>query len=179
MSDLPPPIAFLLSLPAMDNPFAAMWYLIVHGGWLPILLVILLGLWMVWVHEIHEQYEHDKFKYMLLAINVPKRSEQSAKAMENFFSSLMGLHVSINAWESYVEGRKQEWFACEIASHGGFVQFYVYVPERQRDIFEAAIFAQYPDAEVREAEDYTQKLDRKSTRLNSSHSAKSRMPSSA
>lgn len=153
--DLPPPLAFFLSLPTLDNPFVAMWYVIVHGGWFLILLTMLLGLWQLWVYEIHEQYEHDKFKFMLLAVNVPKRSEQTAKATENFFSSLMGLHVSINMWENYVEGRKQEWFACEIASHGGFVQFYIYIPVRQRDIFEAAIFAQYPDAEVHEAQDYT------------------------
>lgn len=145
----------------MDNPFVAMWYVIVHGGWFLILLTLLLGLWELWVYEIHEQYEHDKFKFMLLAVNVPKRSEQTAKATENFFSSLMGLHVSINMWENYVEGRKQEWFACEIASHGGFVQFYIYVPVRQRDVFEAAIFAQYPDAEVHEAEDYTLKYPSK------------------
>ncbi|MBI4253305.1 hypothetical protein HY623_03985 [Candidatus Uhrbacteria bacterium] len=159
--DLPPPLAFFLSLPTFDNPFAAMGYLIVHGGWFLILLTLLLGLWELWIFEIHEQYEHDKFKFMLLAVNVPKRSEQTAKATENFFSSLMGLHVSINMWENYVEGRKQEWFACEIASHGGFIQFYIYIPVRQRDIFEAAIFAQYPDAEVHEAQDYTLKYPNK------------------
>ncbi|MEK7123080.1 MAG: hypothetical protein AAB855_04470, partial [Patescibacteria group bacterium] len=156
--DLPPPVQFLLyGFPGFDNPFSAMWYLISHGGWFPLLLTILYGLWLIWIEEIHDQYEHEKFKFMLLAINVPKRSEQSAKAMENFFSSLMGLHVSINRFEEYWEGRKQEWFACEIASHGGFVQFYLYVPVRQRDIFEAAVFAQYPDAEIHEAEDYTKK----------------------
>lgn len=155
--DLPPPLALLLSLPALDNPFFAMWFLIVHGGWFFILLIVLYGLWNVWVFEIHEQYEHDKFRYILLAINVPKQTEQSVRAVENLFSSLMGVHVSISRWENYVEGRKQEWFACEIASHGGFIQFYMYVPLRQRDVFESAIFAQYPDAEVREAEDYTLK----------------------
>lgn len=155
--DLPPPIAFFLGLPSFDNPFVAMGYFIAHGGWFVLLLVILYGLWLVWVEEIGDQYEHDKFTFVLLAINVPKRSEQTPKAVENLFAALMGVHVSINRFEKYWEGRKQEWFACEIASHGGFVQFYMYVPVRQRDVFESAIFAQYPDAEVKEVEDYTRK----------------------
>lgn len=159
--ELPPPLQFFLNLPTLDNPFLAMWYLFIHGGWFFILLTLLFGLWQIWVYEIHEQYEHDKFRFILLAVNVPKRTEQSAKAMENFFSALMGLHVSINRWESYVQGRKQEWFACEIASHGGLIQFYIYVPERQRDVFESAIFAQYPDAEVHEVDDYTRKYPNK------------------
>lgn len=155
--DLPPPLAFLTTLPEFSNPFIAMWYLVAHGGWFFILLTLLIGLWELWVHEIGEHYETKNFKFILLAINVPKRTEQTVKSVENIFSSLMGLHVSINEWEKYVEGRQQENFSCEIASHGGLIQFYMRVPVKTRDVFEAAIFAQYPDAEIHEAEDYTKK----------------------
>jgi len=155
--DLPPPIAFLMTLPQFSNPFGAMWYIIAHGGWFIILLTLLIGLWELWVHEVGEHFEHKNFKYILLAINVPKSTEQTVKSVENLFSSLMGLHVSINSYEKYVEGRQQENFSCEIASHAGLIQFYMRVPIRTRDVFEAAIFAQYPDAEIKEAEDYTQK----------------------
>ncbi len=157
MNGLPPPIAFFAQLPAFDNPFIAAWYIFVHGGWFFVGLTLLAGLWELWCYEIEQHYHHTKLRWLLLAINVPKRSEQTPKSVENIFASLMGLHVSINAWEKYVEGRSQENFACEIASHGGFIQFYMWVPVKTRDVFEAAVFAQYPDAEIHEAEDYTKK----------------------
>ncbi len=155
--DLPPPIAFFLTLPGFSNPFEAMVYIVVHGGWFFILLALLACLWNLWVFEIGEHYEHTHFNYILLAINVPKRTEQTVKSVENVFSSLMGLHVSINWYEEHIDGRQQENFSCEIASHGGFIQFYMRVPVKTRDVFEAAVFAQYPDAEIHEAEDYTKK----------------------
>jgi hypothetical protein len=155
--DLPPPIAFFASLPEFSNPLIAMWYIIASGGWFFLLLALLACLWNLWVFEIGEHYEHTKWAFVLLAINVPKRSEQTVKSVENVFSSLMGLHVSINWYEKHIQGRQQEGFACEIASHGGFIQFYMRVPARTRDVFEAAVFAQYPDAEIHEVEDYAKK----------------------
>lgn len=154
MGDVPPPLAFLQSIPIFDNPFVAMWYILVHGGWFVVGVVMLLGLWELWLYEIGLHYEHTKFKYLLLAINVPKQTEQTVKAVENIFSSLMGLHISVNAWEKYAQGRQQENFTCEIASHGGLIQFYMWVPVKTRDVFEAAVFAQYPDAEIHVADDY-------------------------
>ncbi len=157
MENVPPPIAFFQHIPIFDNPFAAMGYMLVHGGWFIVGVAFLLGLWKLWCFEIEEHYWHTKMKWMLLAINVPKQTEQTVKAVENIFASLMGLHITVNAWEKYVEGRHQENFACEIASHGGLIQFYMWVPVKTRDVFEAAIFAQYPDAEIHPVDDYAKR----------------------
>lgn len=57
--------------------------------------------------------------------------------------------------EKYVEGQiSQLWYSFEIISLGGKVSFIIRVPERMRHNAEAAVYSQYPTAEIAEVEDY-------------------------
>jgi hypothetical protein len=136
------------------NPFLAMWYIFLYGGWIPVLYAIGWGaihLWLDWRQGIF----HKTFRYILLSVQIPKMHEQGPRAMENAFAYLAGMHSS-NSWvETWIDGRIQNVFSCEIISVEGQVQFLIYTLDRMRDITEAAIYSQYPDAEIREVEDYT------------------------
>ena len=92
--------------------------------------------------------------FILLAINVPSNSEQSPKALENFFADLIGSKSTLLWKEIWFAGKFQPVFSLEIASTEGRIQYYVRTQVRFRDMIEASIYAEYPEAEIDEVEDY-------------------------
>lgn len=135
-----------------------MWFAFTHGGWFIFLIVMVWGLWTLWLFEIRKAY-YAAIPYVLLAIHVPKLTEQTPKAAENIFAHMHGmLSGKGTMWERYWKGKVQENFVCEIVSRGGFVQYYVYVPIKYRSVFESSVFAQYPDAEITEVADYRDEI---------------------
>jgi len=138
-----------------QNPFVISWYIFLHGGWI---VFVIFFLWAA--HEMWLEYVQNKFMakqtYVHLSVSVPKMNEQSPKAVENVFSHLAGAHGSVNVYDKYVEGQKQPYFSMEIISTEGYIQFIVRTNTKFRDLVEASIFAQYPDAEIAEVPDYTE-----------------------
>lgn len=113
----------------------------------------------------HEAYvqsrigkNRSKWEHILLAIDVPKNNETGPKAMENFFAHLAGAHGTADIEEIHFEGSTQKWFSFEIVSIEGFVQYIIWTEKGYRNLLEAAIYAQYPEAEITEVEDYTKEV---------------------
>lgn len=92
----------------------------------------------------------------MLEIMLPKEIEKPIRAMEHV---LAGIHAAIyqppDWWEKWIEGQMQTGVSFEIASIDGTVHFYVRVGANYREATEASIYAQYPEAEIIEVEDYT------------------------
>jgi hypothetical protein len=139
---------------AGKSPFHAFFYLLINGGWLPIGIALLVGFKWVWMEYIQSKYA-SSWKWVLLLIDIPKENIQTPKAVENIFAQLAGAHSEPNFIEKYFKGKIQEPFSFEIASHEGYIRFYVRTTIQFRDLVEAAIYAQYPEAEIIEVEDYT------------------------
>ncbi|MFZ5364027.1 MAG: hypothetical protein ACOZAG_00875 [Patescibacteria group bacterium] len=150
-------LSYFDKLAAM-SPLAIMWRLFADGGWIIILWVFLWGSWEIWVNWRQNLYEA-KRRWIFLAIDIPKAvlddPGQSPRAVENIFAHLDGAHGSDTLWESYWEGKTQDWFSLEIVSTEGYIQFVIRTRDKFRDLVEAAIYAQYPDAEITEVIDYT------------------------
>ena len=126
----------------------------IYLGWIPVLLVVLYGIAKVWQDKRQIQW-HAKQENILLAINVPRDSEQSPMAVENIFSVLSGTVKIPNFKDKWIEGQEYRIFSLEIVSIDGYIQYYIRTNVRYRNMVESAIYAQYPDAEIFEAEDYT------------------------
>ena len=91
------------------------------------------------------------FDNIILAIRVPKENEKDARSAEQMFASLHGLlKVTLEV---------QEHLSFEIVSSVDGIDFYAVVPRELRTFVESQIYAQYPEAEIREAEDYAEKID--------------------
>jgi hypothetical protein len=141
-----------------DDPLSAAWFLIAHGGWIPLAWFFLWMGKLLWIGSIQGAYVKEKQKPILLAIDVPKMGEKSAqtpKGVENIFAHLAGAHGSHNRREKYWHGNVQEWFSLELVSIEGYIQYFVWTWAKYRDLVETAIYAQYPDAQVTEVQDYT------------------------
>ncbi len=130
-----------------------MLFLIQHGGWVILVITVINGIWQGWLEYIRNMYDA-KIEYALLAIDVPKNNEQSPKAVEHIFAHLSAVQKKGTLHARYIEGFSQPSFSLEIVSIEGYVQFLIRTPVRFRDLVEAAIYAQYPDSEITEVEDY-------------------------
>ncbi len=137
---------------AIGTLFSNLWWII-----LPIpMWKIFLGVWKSYSETMWVL----KQETILLEIRSPADTEKSPKIMEQVFN---GLHTwaSPNKFEEYCGWRpNQDSFAFEIVSTEGTIHFYARCPKAARDNIEAQIYAQYPDAEIFEVEDYTAKVPR-------------------
>jgi len=141
-----------------SSPLVLMWWFFKTIGWIFPVCLFILGLIYGWLNYIRNRYRASR-KYILLAIDVPKLNEQTPKAVENIFNHLAGAHQPIDFYNKWWEGEINNSFSLEIVSLGGYVQFIIHTMEEYRDLIEAMIYAQYPDAEITEVEDYTKKWD--------------------
>lgn len=144
---------FEITIPTFENPLEVTWWTFTHGGWIMIVIAVLYGIWWLYLDYIQGRFVMNT-KYVMLAVDVPRENEQTPKAVEHLFSHFHGISKNPNFLEKYRDGYVQPTITVEIISVGGFIQFIIRAPEAQRDLVEAAIYAQYPNAEISEVEDY-------------------------
>lgn len=140
-----------------NNPFEAMWFFFTQGGWIVFVIFFLWAAVHLWKDYKQEVYHH-KRKFITLSVSIPRMHEQGPLAVDNMFAYIAGAH-STNSWrEEWIDGRTQDTLSFEIISIDGRVDFVVRAIRQFRDIIEAAVYSQYPDAEINEIEDYTSKV---------------------
>ncbi|MEK7680692.1 MAG: hypothetical protein AAB348_01425 [Patescibacteria group bacterium] len=143
----------LFSLPSNELVKA----LFAIGGWAIIALIFFFMGAEMWI-EVRRAKHTANWKWVLLAVDVPPEQIQSPKAVEQIFAQLSGALLTPNFGQKYWYGWKQKWFSLEIISIEGYIQFLIYTEAQFRDLVEAAVYAQYPMAEITEVEDYTSVL---------------------
>ena len=136
------------------SPFAFAWWFFKTIGWTFPVFLFIYGLILYWQFWIRNKYRKER-EYILLAIDVPKDNEQGPKAVENIFNQLAGAHQPLKIYEKWWTGEIPDNFSFEIVSLGGYIQFIIHCERKYRDLIEAIIYAQYPDAEIIEVDDYT------------------------
>lgn len=124
--------------------------------WAPILLGY--ALWRTWVGYIRSQFIANE-DYTLLEINIPEEQQKSPLAMEialTAFHQTGGEGTFIKRWW---EGSVRPWFSLELVSIEGEVHFFVWTREFFKDIVTSGLYAQFPDIEIHEVQDYTHFLE--------------------
>ncbi len=115
--------------------------------------VLVWGFLQLWLDRRQGQFA-GRIKWHLLHVNVPKDAVQTPKGIENFFLTLHGAKSAVTFKEKWFDGKFQAWYSFEIVSVGGRISFYIRTQAKTRDLVEAALYAQYPEAQVTEVEDY-------------------------
>lgn len=123
------------------------------AGWALIPTALFL-IYYIWLLNKRIKYI-DSINYVLLAITVPAENEKNPKSMEQIFAGFHGIKSDLNFVEKYWEGKVQDTISLEIVGINGHIRFLIRTPNYFRDLVEANIYAQYPDAEIVEVEDYT------------------------
>ena len=135
------------------SPIEAIAYLFLKGGQIVLLISLIWGFYFAYLYYKKRKYIQ-KTEYTLFAIDVPKDNEQSMKAIEELFNTLHGVKSTKTMWKKHILGEVQLWFGLEIISIEGYIQFLIRTPSKFNELIKAAIYAQYPDAELTEVEDY-------------------------
>jgi len=142
----------------IDGVVSFVWNLII--GLLPFVGAIILGRlgWIWWIHYIQQDFISG-IDFVLLEIVPPRDVLRSPKAMELFITNAL-YHWSIKGGkEEYWQGAVWLWFSLEIVSLEGQVHFYIRTPTRVRGLIETQMYAQYPQSQIKEVEDYTLAVD--------------------
>lgn len=121
-------------------------------------ILLFKAVWKLRMYVIQYKYIMSK-KWITLEIRFPKEVERSPAAMEVFF--INGLHHSGgagNPFKKYWKGGVINWLSLEIVSFGGSVHFYIRAHSWMKDTIESQLYAQFPQVEILEVEDYTDRI---------------------
>jgi hypothetical protein len=100
-------------------------------------------------------------KWTLFEVIPPKEIEKGPKLMESFFSGIAAVLTTYNTFDEYIKGAFwHDRFGLELVGEEGKVHFYFRFEAKHKNMIEAQIYAQYPDAEIIEVEDYYEHFPR-------------------
>lgn len=134
--------------------FAFAWII----GTMPIWLLptAVAGAWKAWVWYVQSSFIFNR-KPLLLEVKMPRDLVKSPRGMELAFAQLWIYSGETTYFHRKWLGQVRPIFSFEIASFGGEVHFYIWLWANYRKVVESAIYAQYPEVEIVEAEDYAAK----------------------
>lgn len=127
--------------------------LVARWWWIWVPVVLAFGAWYRWLFYVRSHY-YLNTQWVLLEIRVPREIAKTPLAMEQVFAGLHGASRSGNLIDRYWDGFIPAWFSLEIVSREGVPHFYLRTPRFFKQLVEAQIYAQYPQSEIREADDY-------------------------
>lgn len=132
----------------IGDVYAATWFIV-----LPIMLYYLFkSLWMRYIGDVYWGMQ----EYMMLELVPPREIEKSPKVMESVYLGIAGVISTPSAVEEYVMGKFIPFVSMELVSTEGMVHFYIWLPRSMRPLVESHLFAQYPNMEIHETNDYTE-----------------------
>ncbi len=112
----------------------------------------------MWVHYVQAKWRLN-LKWVLLEIKLPKEIHKTPLAMEIALGALYQTGNESVWWDTKILGKQRDWFSLEMVSIEGDVKFFIRTGERNKNVIEAQLYAQYPDIEIFEVPDYTRYVD--------------------
>ncbi len=124
--------------------------------WIVLPLIAIFIFWDFWLYYLHVRFIK-AISWKLLEIKVPKNVLKTPKAMEQIFAAAHAPYsYGFIAYDKYWKGKEEWWMSFELVGRAGESHFYLRVPKDFQHMMEAAIYAQYPEAEITEVDDYLQ-----------------------
>lgn len=144
----------------MINAFETVLNVVLEYWWAIVPVALFFIFKELWLDYVQTKYINS-LKWTLLEIKIPKQVEKTPKAMEQIFAGFHGVQTTPNFVEKWIEGKVAPWFSLEILGIGGELRFLIRAEEKFRNLVEAQVYAQYPNAEINEIEDYITSLPSK------------------
>jgi len=138
----------------MQSTLVIIWEIFLIIGW-SIVAWLLLYVAVNFFAGYREDKNTAKWNYVVLAVDIPQLNIQTPMAVEQMFSHLAGAFDKPDLKAKFIDGYKQRYFSVEIISIEGYIQFLIWTEEAFVNLVEAAVYAQYPEAEITQVEDYT------------------------
>ncbi|OQA38033.1 MAG: hypothetical protein BWY51_00977 [Parcubacteria group bacterium ADurb.Bin316] len=132
------------------------WQIIKWTWWIFIPIILFINIRDLWLGYVKSKF-FKKVEYTLYQIKIPRYIEQSFKSMEDVFNTFHSIQISPPKFKDrYFKGKAQLWLSFEIVGdRENGVAFYVRTPNEYKYLVESQMYAQYPDLELDEVDDYT------------------------
>ena len=124
------------------------------GGWIVFLILTIAILYKVYMDSIQTKFVL-AIKWTFLRIRVPEENQRNPRSMEEAFNAIHGIEKKPDLLEIYLDGWIQPWLSLEMRGTSEGMSFVMRVPTGNVPLVQAAIYAQYPEAEIEEVPDYT------------------------
>ena len=122
--------------------------------WIILPIILFCIFWKRWLLFIRLKYIKG-IKWSIFEIKIPKEILKTPKAMEQVFSQMYSIYsFGMKFLTKYWDGEVENWLSFEMVGRAGGIYFYIYFPSKRKNLIRSAIYSQYPDAEISEAEDY-------------------------
>lgn len=119
--------------------------------WVPIFLFIVF--WTTWIHYVRFDFWFTQ-KHVVLQIELPPEIEKTPLAMELFLTALWNSGGETTFIARMWKGSFRAVWSLEIASSEGRIHYYIHLREAWREIVEARLYGQFPEAKVTVVDDY-------------------------
>lgn len=123
--------------------------------WLPIYLFVFF--WTSWMEYIRLLFWFSQ-EHVLLEIQLPQTVEKSPLAMEAFLTTLWNAGGEATFITRMWKGSFRAIWSLEIACNEGRLGFYIHTREGWRNIIEARLYGQFPEAKIIEVDDYAARI---------------------
>lgn len=133
------------------------WAFVANTWWLWTPPLLFYAAFKLWKFYLKTRY-FAALQWILLEVRIPREIAKTPEAMEQIFAGLQTMYFPFDPWEKYWLGLQHDYIVFEMASMGGETRFYVRAPVFFKNVVEAQIYAQYPEAEIVEVEDYMGQL---------------------
>ncbi len=152
-------LLILIIIAAHNDPGAISGTLAMLIAISPVWLPIYLGqfFWITWIHYIRYMFWFTQ-EHVLLEIQLPPEVSKSPLAMELFLTAMWNAGGEGTFIARVWRGSFRPIFTLEIASNEGQVKFYLHCRKSWRNVLEARLYGQYPEARVTEADDYVARV---------------------
>ncbi len=117
-------------------------------------LLICAWSWRFWMMYINQKYLAS-LDWIMLEVKLPREITKSPLATQTAITGFLQSAGASTVYARNFEGKVPHFGALEIASIEGVIHFYIRVQRRFRVLMETNFYAQYPEIEIIEAEDYT------------------------
>jgi len=126
--------------------------------WIVLPIVAAIIFYDFWLLYVRQKFLN-QVVWRLLEIKVPKNVLKTPKAMEQIFAAAHTPYsFGIKWWQKHIQGKVELWMSFEMVGRAGESHFYLRLPQQYRNMMEAAIYAQYPEAEITDADDYVAEM---------------------
>ena len=138
---------------------AYFWKIVLYWWWLPLFFYLnkqFLYFWVWWRRQI---WKATIYKPMYIEVKIPKVILKPVKAMETVIASIHGaVYDPADWWETWFDGKFNPSTCFDIVSDGGNIHFYIRFHSDYRESVEAAVYSQFPEAEIEAVPDYTKNV---------------------
>lgn len=133
-------------------------------GWLFLMapaiapIALLLTFYRAWVWYVQSLFIFVRTNPVLLEVRMPADVYKSPRAMEQVIIAFWIRASTTTFIDRNWQGGLLPYFSLELVSLGGQVHFYIWTRKAYKNTIESAMYAQYPEVEIVEVEDYATKF---------------------